>query len=139
VPRDSEPDEGEEILGRQWDPGRNDEAQPRSRFLARAYSARNSAMVLSLDSAITGVAKSGSSGYAMVDTVSVPGVRRGELFTYHCYTTGSSAIGQIGGLGSDGTPEHFEHPRLAWRFDTVAKRIQRIAPDSVYCTEIEPD
>jgi len=132
--------EGPVIFSRQWDPGRTDEAQPHSRFLAREHPVSNRGLVLFLDTARTPVGKPDSfTAYATVDSILVSGVRNDELFTEHCYLTGTVAIGQFGGVSSRGTPEHFEHPRLAWRFDTVAKRIQRMDADSVYCTISEPD
>jgi hypothetical protein len=141
VSSDSEDvDDGTLIFNREWDPGRTDEAQPHTRFLAREHLIANRALMLFLDTAITRVGKPDAlTSYTPADSVLVPAVGRGEVFTDHCYLTGTVTIGQIGGVSSRGTPEHFEHPRLAWRFDTVAKRIQSIDPDSVYCTITEPD
>jgi hypothetical protein len=133
-------DDGTLIFNRQWDPGRTDEAQPHTRFLAREYLVRNRSIVLSLDTAITPVGKPDAfTVYASADSILVSAVGRDELFTEHCHVTGSEVVGQIGGVSSRGTPERFEHPRLAWRFDTVAKRIQPMDADSVYCTISEPD
>jgi hypothetical protein len=132
--------EGPVIFSREWDPGRTDEAQPHTRFLAREHPVSNRGIVLYLDTARSAVGTPDSfTAYASADSILVSGVRNDELFTEHCYLTGTVVIGQFGGVSSRGTPEHFEHPRLAWRFDTVAKRIQRMDADSVYCTISEPD
>jgi hypothetical protein len=132
--------EGPVILSDAWDPGRTDESHPHTRFMAREHPIANRALLLFLDTAITPVGKPDAlTAYAPADSVLVPGIGRDELFTAHCYIRGSVLVGQIGGVSSRGTPEHFEHPRLAWRFDTVAKRIQRMDADSVYCTISEPD
>jgi hypothetical protein len=140
VSADSDSDVGPLIFRREWDPGRTDEAQPHSRFLARGYPAGTNGLVLSLDTAINQLSKADAAiGYAKVDSIHVSGVQPDETFTDHCYLAGSDVIGQLGGVSNRGTPDHFEHPRLAWRFDTTAKRIRVIKADSVYCTIIEPD
>ncbi|MGZ3373582.1 MAG: hypothetical protein ACXU9Z_09885 [Gemmatimonadaceae bacterium] len=141
VSSDSEgADDGTLIFNREWDPGRTDEAQPHTRFLARERLIANRALMLFLDTAITRVGQPDAlTAYTPADSVLVPAVGRDEVFTDHCYLTGTVTVGQIGGVSNRGTPEHFEHPRLAWRFDTVAKRIQRMDADSVYCTITEPD
>jgi hypothetical protein len=132
--------EGPVIFSREWDPGRTDESHPHTRFLAREHPIANRALLLFLDTAITPVGKPDAlTAYAPADSVLVPGIGRDELFTAHCYLRGSVLVGQIGGVSSRGTPEHFEHPRLAWRFDTLTKRIQSMDADSVYCTISEPD
>lgn len=132
-------DNGPVIFRREWDPGRADEAQVQSRFLARAYPAGPADLVLTLDTTTARVTQRPSNGYGNADFIRISHLRSGETFTYHCYVTGSTAIGQIGGVSNRGTPERFEHPRLAWRFDTTTLRIRQIAADSVYCTIVEPD
>ena len=126
-------DIAEEVVRREWDPGRMDEGKQHSRFLARAYPGSSRSLLLSLDTSTS------QGAFAHIDTLVVTDVRRSDLFTYHCHTVNSDVVGQIGALSSSGTPEHFEHPRLAWRFDTLMKRIQKISADSVFCTVSEPD
>ena len=133
-------DEGPISFSRQWDPGRTDEAQPHTRFLAREHPVGNASLMLYLDTAITPVGQPDAfTRYAPADSIRVSEVQRDEQFADHCYTRGSVVVGQIGGVSNRGTPERFEHPRLAWRFDTLSKRIQGVDPDSVYCTITEPD
>jgi hypothetical protein len=141
VSSDSESaNDGALIFNREWDPGRTDESHPHTRFLAREHLIANRALMLFLDTAITRVdTPDALTSYTPADSVLVPGVGRDEVFTDHCYVRGSVVVGQIGGVSNRGTPEHFEHPRLAWRFDTLTKRIQPTDPDSVYCTITEPD
>jgi hypothetical protein len=128
------------IFRRQWDPGRTDESQPKTRFLARAFPAAGNLVVLAMDTSIAG-AREGVAArrYANADSVVIPNVRPGEDFTYYCRVGGVFAIGHVGALAGSQVPERWERPRLAWRFDTVAKRIRPIATDSVTCALSDPD
>jgi hypothetical protein len=136
-----EDDDGTEgLFRREWDPGRTDQAHARTRFLARAYPGPNSGMLLILDTVWTSPhAANASPRYGHLDTLAVPRLLPREVFTYYCHPAHEMSFGQIGGIGISKEREEWVHPRAAWRFDTVAKRISGISPDSVVCSFTDPD
>jgi hypothetical protein len=126
---DSDDENSDTTVGpfnRQWDPGRTDEAQARTRFFARVYPVSGHLLVLALDS--SDARKTGGLSpppYGVADSLLVA-YRPGENFSYLCNLGGSNATFRVGGLSGSENPEVWRHPRLAWEFDTVAKRIRSL-------------
>jgi hypothetical protein len=140
--RSNDSDESDTTIApfdRQWDPGRADEARPRSRFFARVHAVSGNLLVLLFDSTANNDPNAaGGRKFFLADSVSVS-YRAGEMFSYLCTLGGSYAIGRVGGLSSSSNPELWIRPRLAWNFDTVSKRIRPVPADSVTCALSEPD
>jgi hypothetical protein len=128
--------------GMEWIPGQRDteDFDVLSKFRAHANRVSKDALILTLETPATAVQSKGASpAYLVADSAIIAGLLPNEIFTNYCKIGSAIADGQIGGIPTTAIWDQWQHPRLAWQFDTLRLRIRSVAADSVSCILLQPD
>ena len=126
-------------ISAEWIPGQRDteDFDVLSKYRAHEKRLSSQLLVLTLDTPAVSTKSAGARTYFVVDSAVITRLSYGDSFKNDCKTVSGAGNGLITGIIS--TNQGRQHPRLAWKFDTVALKIVTLPPDSVWCVQEEVD